>query len=329
MPGKSKNSAPCVAWFPHPAIWILIVVQWLIILFASWRLDFAIHPMPGWEKQVAVLAAALAGGWLARERWPNITRAAFGFSGFYLSGLGIVALSYLVTFDGARFALFDDALASFDRFLGLDWKTHIAWVNAHPMARDVLVWGYGQIAVSMIFALAALLAARDYRRLADFFILMFASSAVMILLAWLFPAIGPYTHLAPDQASIGNMPPMAGRYWLPHFTALRAHLMTSVTLGETTGLIAFPSFHATAAIITSWAVWRKGMFWPLLVMNAIMLVSTLSIGGHYLADVVASAGIFTLLLALLRRRELAGLTRFKRKYARESNMPPAAGEAGL
>jgi len=310
-------------WFPHPWLWAGIALQWLTIAFLSWHEKFTIHPMQGWPTQALFIAVMLAAAVLARHRWPDVTRALFGISGFYIFGLGTVAQSYLVTSSGAQFALADPYLAQADKALGFDWVAHVAWVNGHPMVRGLLDWGYGQIAYSFIFAAATLMAARKFRRLAEVFIILFIGNQIMISMVWLWPAIGPYTHLAPDPASISHMPSWAGRYSLAHFTALRAHLMTSVTLGKTTGLITFPSFHATAAIITTWAVWRRGMFWPLLVMNSVMLVSTISMGGHYLIDLIASFVIFVSLAVLVRRLDLSAANRAKVRDRMSAPVQPA------
>jgi membrane-associated phospholipid phosphatase len=55
------------------------------------------------------------------------------------------------------------------------------------------------------------------------------------------------------------------------------------------GIITFPSFHTAWAIILVAAFWSTRMRWPALALNAAMLVSTVTVGGHYYVDVMAGA----------------------------------------
>ena len=86
---------------------------------------------------------------------------------------------------------------------------------------------------------------------------------------------------------------------------------TLTTLGgdSLTGIITFPSFHAAGAVILAWG-WRgmRGLAWPGLILNLLMILSALIGGGHYLVDLVAGAAVAaaSIRLAGAIQRRLAG-----------------------
>jgi membrane-associated phospholipid phosphatase len=74
---------------------------------------------------------------------------------------------------------------------------------------------------------------------------------------------------------------------------------------QTEGIVTFPSFHATLAIIMTYAVRRYR--WALAVfgsLNCLMILAIPTVGGHYLVDLFGGAvvaGLAILLVPLIRR----------------------------
>jgi hypothetical protein len=87
---------------------------------------------------------------------------------------------------------------------------------------------------------------------------------------------------------VGNILSSAGRYHLEHFNGLRSGDLLSFSYAETKGIITFPSFHTIVPVLLLWSVRKTWAFWPAFPVSLIMIFSTLSIGGHHLADIVAS-----------------------------------------
>lgn len=74
---------------------------------------------------------------------------------------------------------------------------------------------------------------------------------------------------------------------------------------ECTGLVTFPSFHTSLAIITAYAVRGiKFVATPVAILNGIVIISTLPEGGHYLIDLIAGAIISTIAIVAIRTRYL-------------------------
>ena len=65
------------------------------------------------------------------------------------------------------------------------------------------------------------------------------------------------------------------------------------------GIIAFPSFHASLAIMMTWALRQKP--WLLIlgsIYNSLMIIASLTEGGHYLSDVIIGCLIVCLTIAI-------------------------------
>jgi hypothetical protein len=68
------------------------------------------------------------------------------------------------------------------------------------------------------------------------------------------------------------------------------------------GILTFPSFHATVAILTPLALRRyRGLFVVLLIFDAAMLCGTVTEGAHYVSDVLAGIGVAFCAYSLARR----------------------------
>jgi membrane-associated phospholipid phosphatase len=93
-------------------------------------------------------------------------------------------------------------------------------------------------------------------------------------------------------------------------------------------LIGFPSYHGVLALIVVWyARSLPPLFWPLLAINALILISTPIQGGHHLVDVLASFPVTALSIWLATRlaknAKLPELVNEPSKAA--ESLPAAAG----
>lgn len=111
----------------------------------------------------------------------------------------------------------------------------------------------------------------------------------------LLPAVGPwfYYHTAPspDQA-----------YCQAQLFALRApgvYLFTS----QGSGIVCFPSFHAIWAVLCARALWPFRLIrFPVAVLSVAIIISTVTTGWHYFADV--GAGLLLAVFAILVAKRL-------------------------
>jgi membrane-associated phospholipid phosphatase len=277
--------------FPSPALWIglgAIAAADLVLMAAGG------FRLVGWAGAaiLAVSAAACALGYLYSAVRPDERLAALGFGGGYMVAYTLVAavLSYLGT--SLSLPLLDAGFARADAALGLDWLAALDLANAWPLLGRVLRAAYATSMPQVLLVFLVLASTRQLGRLADFLALFTATSLATIVTASLLPAAGAFVYFDPPAALRRVVGADAGIWHLAHFEALRSGAMRTIDPGTIEGLVTFPSFHAALAVITVWALWRtRWLALPALALNALVIVSTVPVGGHYYIDVVAGIAI--------------------------------------
>jgi membrane-associated phospholipid phosphatase len=195
-------------------------------------------------------------------------------AGAELIAFGVIGevLSYALS--STRFPLLDAAFLAADRALGFEWSAWTATAHARPWSDWVLRTAYNSI-MPQLTVCTMYLALRG-RRVEGFMRALAATGLVTVVVSAVVPAIG---HLP-------NAP------HVPHLLALRDGTLTAINLRNLQGLISFPSFHAAVAALIMLAVYRERWIGPVaVVLNAVMLVATISVGGHYLVDVLAGGAL--------------------------------------
>jgi len=89
-----------------------------------------------------------------------------------------------------------------------------------------------------------------------------------------------------------------------HIEALneaRAGSWTTLDFTKANGIVTFPSFHAIFAVIFTYAVRRvRWAFAIMAPLNAMMLMSTPTVGGHYLVDAAAGIAVAVAVIVLTK-----------------------------
>ena len=277
------------AWFfPHPGLWIAMFVFALVhplwLASSSIQIDY----QDTWM-------TTLLGGWLlflgARYQDKFSVVGALAFTGAYLLLIGQILRSMTYMGTAAGYPLIDAYLGAFDKALGFDWLAHVAWVNATPWAIMLFNEVYTSILSAMMAVLGLLVVMRRFDRIRELLLINGSLGLLGIVFCTFLPAIGAYAYYSPAVELVGNIPSAAGRYHLEHFNGVRSGDLLSFTYRETIGIITFPSFHTIVPVLLLWSLRRTWAFWPALPVSVIMIASTISIGGHHLADIVAGIAL--------------------------------------
>ncbi len=277
------------AWFfPHPGLWIAMFVFALVhplwLASSSIQIDY----QDTWM-------TTLFGGWLLflgvryQDRFSVV--GALAFTGAYLLLIGQILRSMTYMGTAAGYPLIDAYLTAFDKALGFDWLAHVAWVNANPGAITLLNGVYTSILSAMMVVLGLLVVMRRFDRIRELLLINGALGLLGIVFCTFLPAVGAYAYYSPAVELVGNIPSAAGRYHLEHFNGVRSGELLSFTYRETIGIITFPSFHTIVPVLLLWSLRRTWAFWPAFPVSVIMIVSTISIGGHHLADIIAGIAL--------------------------------------
>jgi membrane-associated phospholipid phosphatase len=124
---------------------------------------------------------------------------------------------------------------------------------------------------------------------------MVLSSTIALAIAGflfaLFPAVGAaeYYHFPVHTPT----PPFH-----PVLIALKSGAMRVMDERTFAGMISFPSYHAAAATILAWGCWTTIFRWPVVALNVLMCLSAISMGSHYLVDILGGVAVAALSIAL-------------------------------
>jgi len=207
-----------------------------------------------------------------------------------------VAFAYSINFFSYLAAtpalpLRDDFLAQLDRMLGFDWLAVFGFVQAHQLVAHVLSVCYFSL-IPETFALGILFAwTRRQDRVRELFWLAFLSSLIACVLSGCIPVLGAFQHY--------GLPAKAP--YLHDLDALRSGVGLRFSIPDMQGIVTFPSYHATLALVMVYVVRGMKFVGPaVLLWNLLMVIATVPIGGHYLVDVIGGVGVLLLSIAAYR-----------------------------
>jgi hypothetical protein len=228
--------------------------------------------------------------------------ALYGYSGrsTRLSDAGIYAALWVAfsvvgaifTYVAAtlRMPLHDAQLTRLDAALGFDWIQWVRFIGAYPLLQRVLALAYVTMLPQIIGSIIYFAHTRRSDRNREFLSTAMVSLILTTAVAAILPAVSPYVLLYGVQPEDSQV-----------MLSLRNRTMSTITLGEMQGIIEFPSFHTVIAILLMY-VHRppSPSALPITILNFLMLLSLPSCGHHYLADIVAGAGVAALAIAITR-----------------------------
>ena len=288
-------------------------------LAALWAIDLAWAALVGLSLvQLGALIATLivlAVNILVYRRLRGGERAyelAWTVAIFMALGTGFTLLSYLGL--TLHMPLADAWLVRFDTALGFDWVAGYHFVRDHTLFHRLLLFGYRSLPLQIAITVFALPLCGMTQRNREFLWATGLCLLMTVAIAAVLPAESAWVWFHIDE-QIAPGP-------LSDFMAMRKGALTMLDLDQLRGLVTFPSFHTSAAVLLAWAA-RRTRFAPLsLAVNALMIASTPSEGGHYLADVIAGAVVAV--LAIWLGRAVSGLRPETRQGALPLGSSPRA-----
>lgn len=277
--------------FTHPLnrlIWLLtaaILLADAIMMIRS-NIHLSLAPLPYFATGfIGCIIVALIGTYLLKD--VSVSAFAIGMLQMNLAAIALGWFSYLTT--SFNFPLRDDWLILGDRLLGFDWRNLLQWMTTRPNIADILSLCYISFSTQAIALLCMLYAFKHIAHAQCYIASFILSCLITTLLASLFPAVGAYVHYNLLPSDYPNITPVAARVHEETLLQLRAHNFTLLPwLENVKGLITFPSFHATMAVLFIYAGLPFRRIRLLLsTLNIGMIASTPIEGGHYLVDVIA------------------------------------------
>jgi membrane-associated phospholipid phosphatase len=280
------------------AVLILVLTTTDFVLRAS---DPIVIIMAGLASTLALLSFALL--WKGSAWGPNLSHAANVLSQLIAASMLIAPLTYMAA--SLNYPLQDRNLFAIDQFMGFDWMSYLNTVDQYGLGSIYSV-GYRtfswQPLLVPIFLCLSGKAARAYQFSLAFVLTVMATVVISAFL----PATGAYAFLGLSPADYPHLHPVADFEHMRHLPLLREGKMRVLEIGQLTGIVTFPSFHAAGATLYLWAWWAiRWMRAIALVCNALLLLSTPIDGGHYFIDVIAGVALAVLFILAVRRLSCA------------------------
>lgn len=189
-----------------------------------------------------------------------------------------------------NFTLRDAEFAAIDRAMGFDWMAHFTWISAHPLIGSALVEIYKSCMIQMAGIIVLLSCTRRFAHLKEFLFLFVVTALAVSVVSTLLPAAGAFPYHAPPASLRIGDDPLVGIYHWADLQALRNGTLKTVDLNHASGLITLPSFHAIFAILLAWSMrGARWIFAAAVILNIAVCVSAISVGGHYLIDILCGA----------------------------------------
>lgn len=201
----------------------------------------------------------------------------------------------VLTYAGTPFnaPLADEWLIQADAAMGIHLPSIVEWTASHSWMR-VFNIAYDTVLPSTLLAIIVLGFDADVKRLQDFVSHFMIAGLLTTCLYFFVPAIAP-------TAAFGYEASDAQTRFLEHLSALRAGQFPVVSLNRLEGLITFPSFHTSWALLLAWAFRHyKYLCIPMLLLNLAVAISTVTTGWHYATDVLGGIGIAVIAVLMTR-----------------------------
>lgn len=234
------------------------------------------------------------------------------------AGVGLLLSAPLLVCSYIAFALNlplqDQQLLQLDRRLGIDWLSLITFVDSSALLAKSLTLAYQTFHLQLLFLPVALSLyghpARAYQVAGTYGLICVIACIITI---W-YPALGTYTDFGLNPNDLKNINGMLGVEYVPQIVAVRDDPHFVLRLEHASGIISFPSVHASVAVLCSWGAWTiRWIRFPLIFLNTLMLLSAITEGGHYIVDLIAGIGVAGFSIAVVLNHSRGGRLQFHRK----------------
>ncbi|MGH6837606.1 MAG: phosphatase PAP2 family protein [Methylocella sp.] len=212
----------------------------------------------------------------------------------------------------------DEALATADRALGLNWLDMYQWLTRHraiEASAHTVYRSLGPETLILFFALELL----GHHNQARIFLLWFMVSVIAALgIGALTPAAGAFVYY--------HLPVASTTGYVAQWVDLRNGALRTINSLNNQGLVVFPSFHTVLAVLCARAARPLRILkFPLLLLNLLIIFSSPAMGGHYFIDIIAGI-ILAALTIRLPGHILSGAWRPLKKIIRHGDVPVYASK---
>jgi hypothetical protein len=246
----------------------------IAVLYAGVRVRGLLEP----AEVIAIFALA---AWLR----PAFRYCLISFAIYVAFSTSFIVLIYAL--GTSHWPLADPGLTTFDHLLGVDvqWIAHET--GARPWLNKVMFCIYFSAIPQTIF-LIVWFGFRNDRRLSLFLYRYMVCGLITSACFFVVPALG----------AAGTDPASWNAGAMHDLLALKSGEMTTINCTATNGIVTFPSFHTIWSVLLLLAMPNPFM----IALNVLMIVSTITCGGHYLIDVLGGILVCAFVVPMTARQ---------------------------
>ena len=196
--------------------------------------------------------------------------------------------------------LIDEWLVTSDALVRVHVPEIMEWAAAHPYVERGLQLVYNSLLLQTPLVIVVVGFSGDRKTLEEFVLQFMLGTWICLVVFCVWPAAGPFS-------VYGFEPNATQARYLEHLHSLRDGTRTLVTWRGAEGLITFPSFHTTWAMLLTWALRRRPWLFTLsLLVNSGVILATMTTGWHYFTDVLGG-GLLAMGVISLTTRSAADI----------------------
>ena len=241
-----------------------------------------------WVLGMPLLLGLLIFSLWARDHSPKVSyfMRTFCWYFFIIMAAGIFTTGIQYT----PFPIIDNTLIKWDLALNVDVNQLTNWTTQHPILKDILTRAYATMGLQLVILPLLLAGLRDKLMVNRYLLVAIISFVIGGFVYYFWPTVAPAGIYDNFNFSLAQMATSL------KFYAVHASQPVSVVDG---GMIAFPSFHVTWAAVLTYACWqRKWLFYPLVIINVLLVAATVLLGWHYLIDVFGGLALGAVSIAI-------------------------------
>ncbi|WP_299868879.1 phosphatase PAP2 family protein [uncultured Hoeflea sp.] len=285
-----------------------VPARFYLSLSAMWLMMLAVLPFTkvqivyGDFTDVIGLGLILAGLSLGagRLKWIAVRNTLGLFAGFFLIFLPLIVVNYVAM--SFEMPLMDDVLSQWDRSIGFDWHSFIAYVDGIPWLARAFDQAYGSFLIQVVLVPLLLQVTGQSRRAFAFVTSYGLVCFLAAFIAVYFPAYGTYSYYGFSEGELANIDMYFGYQFIEQFEAVRSQETYLVTASTLAGILTFPSVHAAVAYLAIWATWsNRWLRVPFLLLNVTMALSAVVNANHYLVDILVSIPLAAITVWIVKR----------------------------
>lgn len=284
-----KQSSFCTSLV---VIWPFLILVFFGILVFGWasQRSYTFH-VPGSSYATIAILIGCSLACNITGYFKSISNMAY-YTAIWLS-YNLIGAVFTYLMGTLRLPLLDENFAQMDAALGFYWMDWYNFLNAFPLANRMLEGIYIFCVFEIFISIILLSAIGKTERLDDFLWTCVISGLITSILSGVFPALGAFEYFGVELDRAKH---------LPDLLALRDGSITAFAFSKMQGIVTFPSYHTVLAILFIYIF--RGIYLVFevsVILNALMLISIPSMGGHYLVDMIAGGIVAAFAIYLVQR----------------------------